>query len=325
MTRTSVVVRGTGHYLPDRALLNEEFERTLDTNDEWIRTRTGIRKRHFAAPGECTSDLAIMAGKEALADAELDGKDVDLIVLATSTPDNTFPSTATRVQAELGMVHGYGFDLQAVCAGFVFALANASALLRAGEARRALVIGAETFSRILDMSDRSTCILFGDGAGAVLLEVEESDSSDEPRGVLSTDIHSDGCYRDLLFVDGGVSSTGTIGYVRMNGKEVFRHAVVKLVDSAKAALDKAGLKAQDIDWLVPHQANKRILAKMADRLGVEESRVVVTVQDHGNTSAASIPIALSTARSQGRIKNGDLVLMNAIGGGLAWGAVVVRW
>jgi len=318
------VVRGVGHYLPDRVVENAEFEDSVETTDEWIRSRSGIERRHFAAPGETTSQLATHAARAALADAGIAVDDVDALIVATSTPDFTFPSSATMVQAALGMRHGYAFDIQAVCAGFVYALANANALIASGQATRVLVIGAETFSRILDWSDRSTCVLFGDGAGAVLLEARDGNGTIADRGILATDLHSDGSYRDLLYVDGGVS-TGTTGVLRMQGKEVFRHAVEKLAETADAALASVGLAAGDVDWVVPHQANIRIIQSTAKKLGIGMDRVVVTVQDHGNTSAASIPLALSVARARGQIAPGDLVVTEAIGGGLAWGSVVLRW
>jgi 3-oxoacyl-[acyl-carrier-protein] synthase-3 len=319
------IARGCGHYLPERVVENAEFARKLDTSDEWIRSRTGIERRHFAADGEQTSDLATAAARMALADAGLAASDLDAILLATATPDRTFPSTATRVQAALGMRGGFAFDLQAVCAGFVFALAQADALIRTGQARRVLVIGAETFSRILDWTDRTTCVLFGDGAGALILEAGTGDGTSADRGVLATDLHSDGRYSELLYVDGGPSSTGTAGVVRMAGQEVFKHAVLKLAETGAAAIARAGLTTADIAWLVPHQANLRIMTMTATKLGMPPERVVVTVQDHGNTSAASIPLALSVARHDGRIRPGEALLMEAIGGGLAWGAAVLRW
>ena len=319
------VVRGVGHCLPDRVVPNSEFEQHLDTSDEWIRTRTGIRQRHFAREGELTSDLAERAAREALESSGFDPSDIDLIVLATSTPDLTFPSTATKVQSGLGIRSGYAFDLQAVCAGFVYALANANALLVAGQAKRALVIGAETFSRILDMDDRGTCILFGDGAGALILEAQRQCGETADRGILAADIRSDGQYRDLLYVDGGVSATQTSGCIRMNGREVFRHAVDKLTESAETALRNAGLEIADVDLMVPHQANLRIIRATAKRLGFPEKDIVITVGEHGNTSAASIPLAIQSACEQGRIGEGDVVVAKAIGGGLAWGSVVIRW
>jgi len=321
---TRAVVRGVGHYLPERIVPNAEFEQIVETSDEWIRTRSGIERRHFAAEGQTTSDLAIRAAKAALADAGLEPDDIDLIVLATSTADLTFPSAATMVQAGLGMTRGFAFDVQAVCAGFVFALSTANALILSGQAKRALVIGAETFSRLMDWTDRSTCVLFGDGAGALVLEAAEGTGTAADRGILSADLNSDGRQRDILYVDGGVSK-GTIGHLRMQGKEVFRHAVEKLAATAHAALDKVGLSGEDVDWIVPHQANIRIIEATARRMQVPMERVVVTVQDHGNTSAASIPLALSVGRARGQIKEGDLLVTEAIGGGLAWGSVVLRW
>ena len=323
MTRRAVV-RGAGHRLPDRVVPNEAFTATLETSDAWIRSRSGIERRHFAAPGECTSDLAVAAGRAALADAGLQPDDLDAVIVATSTPDFTFPAVATMVQAGLGMTRGFAFDTQAVCAGFVFALANADALIRGGSANRVMVIGAETFSRIMDWTDRSTCVLFGDGAGALILEAEDSDAP-APRGILATDLHSDGRQGGILHVDGGVSSTQTAGHLRMQGKEVFRHAVEKLAATATAVLEAGGVAPGDLDWLVPHQANLRIITGTAAKLGLPMDRVVVTVQDHGNTSAASIPLALSVAHADGRLKPGDLVLTEAIGGGLAWGSVLLRW
>lgn len=318
------VVRGVGHYLPERVVPNAEFEALVDTSDEWIRARSGIERRHFAAEGQATSDLAFRAAAAALADAGLGADDIDAIIVATSTPDLTFPSVATMVQAKLGMTRGFGYDVQAVCAGFVFALGNADAMIRGGLAKRVLVIGAETFSRLMDWTDRTTCVLFGDGAGAVVLEAVQGAGTIEDRGILSVDLNSDGRQRDILYVDGGVS-TGAIGHLRMEGKEVFRHAVEKLAATATAALDKAGLGPADIDWVVPHQANIRIIEGTARKLQLPMERVVVTVQDHGNTSAASIPLALSVGKARGQIKQGDLVVTEAIGGGLAWGAVVLRW
>ena len=318
------VVRGVGHYLPERVFENAEFEASLDTSDEWIRARSGIERRHFAAEGQGTSDLALRAARAALASAGMEGSDLDAVVLATSTADLTFPSAATMVQAGLGMEGGFAFDVQAVCAGFIYALSNANALILSGQAKRVMVIGAETFSRLMDWTDRTTCVLFGDGAGALILEAASGEGTSADRGILATDLHSDGRYRDLLYVDGGVS-TGTTGVLRMEGKEVFRHAVEKLAQTAHAALDKAGLAAADVDWIVPHQANLRIITATANKMGVPMERVVVTVQDHGNTSAASIPLALSVGVARGQVKPGDLIVTEAIGGGLAWGSVVLRW
>ncbi len=318
------VVTGVGHYLPDRVVPNSEFEATLDTTDEWIRSRSGIERRHFAAEGETTSDLASHAARAALTDAGIGVDDLDAIIVATSTPDLTFPSVATMVQAELGMTHGFAFDLQAVCAGFVYALANANALIVSGQAKRVMVIGAETFSRIMDWSDRSTCVLFGDGAGALVLEAREGEGTAADQGILAMDLNSDGRFRDLLYVDGGVSTQQT-GKLRMQGNQVFRHAVEKLTATAETTLDRAGLTGDDVDWVVPHQANIRIIQGTARRMGLSMDKVVVTVQDHGNTSAASIPLALSVGKQRGQIKPGDLIVTEAIGGGLAWGAVVLRW
>lgn len=318
------VVKGIGHYLPERVVENSEFEASLDTTDEWIRSRSGIERRHFAAEGQTTSDMAAEAARNALADAGLTADDLDAVIVATSTADLTFPSAATMVQHAIGMNQGFAFDVQAVCAGFIYALTNANALILSGSAKRVLVIGAETFSRIMDWTDRSTCVLFGDGAGALILEGTESDGTPTDRGVLATDLNSDGQYKDLLYVDGGVS-TQTTGYLRMQGNQVFRHAVEKLASTATAALGKAGLSEGDIDWIVPHQANIRIIQGTAKKLGLPMEKVVVTVQDHGNTSAASIPLALSVGKQSGQIKTGDLIVTEAIGGGLAWGAVVLRW
>lgn len=318
------VVRGVGHYLPDRVVPNAEFEAIVETSDEWIRSRSGIERRHFAAEGQLTSDLATRAAKAALDDAGITADQIDAIIVATSTPDLTFPSVATMVQNALGMTKGFAFDVQAVCAGFVYALANANALILSGQATRVLVIGAETFSRLMNWKDRGTCVLFGDGAGAVVLEAVEGTGTTADRGILSTDLNSDGRYKDILYVDGG-TSTGTTGHLVMEGKEVFRHAIEKLAETAHTALDKAGLTPEDVDWIVPHQANIRIIEGTAKRMQVPMERVVVTVQDHGNTSAASIPLALSVGKARGQIKEGDLVVTEAIGGGLAWGSVVLRW
>ena len=323
MTLRAVVV-GVGHYLPERVVPNSEFEKTLDTTDEWIRARSGIERRHFAAEGETTSDLGAAAARAALLDAELNANDIDAIIVATSTADLTFPSAATMVQAALGMERGFAFDVQAVCAGFAYALSNANALILSEQAERVLVIGAETFSRIMDWTDRGTCVLFGDGAGAVILEARTGIGTSEDRGILATDLNSDGRYRDLLYVDGGVSTQST-GVLRMQGNQVFRHAVEKLAQTAETALEKAGLTAADVDWIVPHQANIRIIQGTAKKMGLPMEKVVVTVQDHGNTSAASIPLALSVGKARGQIRPGDLVVTEAIGGGLAWGAVVLRW
>ncbi|WP_439140847.1 beta-ketoacyl-ACP synthase III [Planktotalea sp.] len=317
-------IKGVGHYLPENVVPNAHFEKTLETSNDWIISRSGIERRHFAAEGETTSNLAANAARAALADAGLEASDLDALIVATSTPDLTFPSAATMVQHQIGMNGGFAFDVQAVCAGFIFALANANALIVAGSAKRVMVIGAETFSRIMDWTDRGTCVLFGDGAGALILEAAEGDGTASDRGVLSTDLNSDGTYRDILYVDGGVS-TKTTGYLRMEGKEVFRHAVEKLAKTAHTAMDKAGVTADDVNWVVPHQANIRIIKGTAKKMNVPMENVIVTVHDHGNTSAASIPLALSVGKGQGKINAGDLIVTEAIGGGLAWGAVVLRW
>lgn len=319
------VVQGCGSYLPERVVTNEELSKTVETTDEWIQQRTGIRQRHIAAEGEFTSHLAIKASQRALEHAGLKGSDLDLIVLATATPDETFPATATRVQAELGMTGGAAFDVQAVCAGFVYAVSVADSLIKNGIASTALVIGAETFSRILDWDDRGTCVLFGDGAGAIVLKGEQGTGTSADRGILANALHSDGRQHDILYVDGGPSSTRTTGFLRMEGKEVFKHAVVNMAAVVGEVLEKAGLESKDIDWLVPHQANKRIIDGTGRKLGLPPERVVVTVDRHANTSAASIPLALDVAVKDGRIKRGDLLLMEGIGGGLAWGASLVRW
>ncbi|MDT8343659.1 MAG: beta-ketoacyl-ACP synthase III [Thermohalobaculum sp.] len=316
---------GCGHFLPERVVTNDELARTLDTSDEWIISRTGIRRRHIAAEGELTSDLAIRAAERALAAAGMSASDLDAIVLATATPDQTFPSTATRVQDALGMHRGFAFDIQAVCAGFIYALANANGLILSGMAERVLVIGAETFSRILDWQDRSTCVLFGDGAGAVVLEGGIGTGTPADRGVLGTCLHSDGAHNRILYVSGGPSSTGHAGVLKMEGREVFRHAVQKLADVADEVMAKVGVTGAEVDWIVPHQANIRIIESTAKRAGIPMEKVVVTVEDHGNTSAASIPLALSAAVGDGRIQPGHLLLMEGIGGGLAWGSALLRW
>ncbi|MBO9408723.1 ketoacyl-ACP synthase III [Shimia sp. R9_1] len=322
---TRAVVLGIGHYLPERVVPNAEFEKTLDTTDEWIRTRSGIERRHFAADGQTTSDLGSLAAKAALQNAGLEADDLDAIVVATSTPDLTFPSVATMVQQKIGMTRGFGFDVQAVCAGFVYALTNANALIVSGQAKRVMVIGAETFSRIMDWTDRATCVLFGDGAGALILEAQEGEGTSSDRGILSADLNSDGRYRDMLYVDGGVSTSGDSGKLRMQGNALFRQAVEKLAFTAQTALDKINLGHDDVAWIVPHQANIRIIQGTAKKLGIPMERVIVTVQDHGNTSAASIPLALSVGVADGKIKPGDLLVTEAIGGGLAWGSVALRW
>jgi len=321
---TRAVVRGVGHYLPDRIVDNAFFEASLDTSDAWIRSRSGIEQRHFAAEQQTTSDMATRAATAALADAGMKATDLDALIVATSTADLTFPSAATMVQHALGMSNGFAFDVQAVCAGFVFALANAQALIVSGQARRVAVIGAETFSRILDMTDRSTCVLFGDGAGALVLEAASGSGTAADRGILATDLNSDGQHRDILYVDGGVS-TGSVGMLRMQGKEVFRHAVEKLAETAHAALEKAKLTSDDVSWIVPHQANLRIIKATAARMNIPMERVILTVQNHGNTSAASIPLALSVGKAKGDIQPDQVLVVEAIGGGLAWGSVVLRW
>ena len=325
MTVLRSVVLGCGAYLPERILTNAELAQRIDTSDEWIVQRTGIRRRHIAAEGEFTSHLAIHAARSALADAQVDAQSIDLIVLATSTPDNTFPATAVAVQNGLGIRHGAAFDLQAVCSGFVFALATADNFLRTGSFKRALVIGAETFSRILDWSDRGTCVLFGDGAGAVVLDAQPQPGLPSDRGVLTTHLRSDGRHKSKLYVDGGPSSTRTVGYLRMEGREVFKHAVGMITDVIVDAFEATGTGADDIDWFIPHQANKRIIDASAHKLHIAPQKVVLTVDQHGNTSAASIPLALSVAVADGRVKKGDLVLFEAMGGGFTWGSALVRW
>lgn len=319
------VVVGCGSYLPERILTNADLEKLVDTSDEWIIERTGIRQRHIAADNEKTSDLALNAARAALADAGIAADEVDLIVLATATPDQTFPATACKVQAALGMTRGFAFDVQAVCSGFIYALATADNFIKAGQAKTALVIGAETFSRILDWTDRTTCVLFADGAGALVLKAEEGKGDNSDRGVLTTHLHSDGRHHDLLYVDGGPSSTQTTGHLRMLGKEVFRHAVVNLADVVRETLGAVGMQPSEIDWLVPHQANKRIIDGTARKLGLSIDRVVLTVDRHGNTSAASVPLALAEAVKDGRIKRGDVLLLEAMGGGFTWGSALVRW
>lgn len=321
--RKSLLV-GQGSYLPERVVTNAELAEAVATTDEWIVQRTGIRQRHIAAEGELTSDLAIAASLRALACAGLQANDIDLIVLATTTPDDTFPATATKVQAALGITHGAAFDVQAVCAGFVYALAVADNFIKAGQAQCALVIGAETFTRLLDWEDRTTCVLFGDGAGAVILEAVDETPQNAGFGVLSTHLHSDGRYRDILYVDGGPSATKTVGHVQMNGKEVFRHAVGKLANVIDEALSAHDLSISDVDWLVPHQANRRIIDNLASKLDLPIERVICSIDRHANTSAASVPLALTESVASGDIKNGDLVLFEAIGGGLSWGSGLVR-
>jgi 3-oxoacyl-[acyl-carrier-protein] synthase-3 len=319
------VVLGCGSYLPARRVTNDDLTKIVDTSDEWIVQRTGIRERHIAADGELTSDLGLAAARAALEHAQVDAQSIDLIVMATSTPDNTFPASAVAVQAALGMTQGAAFDLQAVCSGFVYALATVDGLLRAGVHKRALVIGAETFSRILDWNDRGTCVLFGDGAGAVVMEAQQQPGTRDDRGILTSHLRSDGRHKSKLYVDGGPSSTGTVGHLRMEGKDVFRFAVGAITDVIKDVFRDTGYTADDLDWFVPHQANKRIIDGSAHKLGIAPEKVVTTVDLHGNTSAASIPLALDVAVKDGRIKRGDLVLLEAMGGGFTWGAALVRW
>jgi 3-oxoacyl-[acyl-carrier-protein] synthase-3 len=319
------VVRGVGASLPRRVMKNADFEGVVETSDEWIVQRTGIRQRHIAADDETTASLGEAAARAALDNAGLTPADIDLIVLATSTPNNTFPATAVEIQSRLGMRHGFAFDMQAVCSGFVYAVTTADLYLRGGLAKRALVIGSETFSRILDWSDRTTCVLFGDGAGALVLEAQEGEGTITDRGVLTASLRSDGAHKDKLFVDGGPSTTQTIGHLRMEGREVFKHAVGMITDVIEATFGEAKITAEDIQWFVPHQANRRIIDASAKKLGIAEEKVIVTVDQHGNTSAASVPLALSVAVADGRIRKGDLVLLEAMGGGFTWGAVLLRW
>lgn len=319
------VIIGCGGSLPDRIMSNDELSQFVDTSDEWIRERTGIKERHIASEDETTADIGTEAAKQALERAGVEAADIDLIILATSTPDNTFPATAVEIQARLGITRGAAFDMQAVCSGFVFGLTTADNFLRCGQYERALVIGAETFSRILDWEDRGTCVLFGDGGGAVVLEAQKLNGAATDRGILATELRSDGRYKDKLYVDGGPSSTGTVGHLRMQGRDVFRHAVVNISEVIMDTLERAGYTTEDVDWFVPHQANKRILDGTARKIGLPLEKIVITVDKHANTSAASIPLALNSAVSDGRIKEGDLVLMEAMGGGFTWGAVLVRW
>ena len=323
MIRSTVL--GVGAKLPARMVENSELEAKIDTSDEWIRQRTGIERRHIANDDENTVTLGADAARAALADAEVAIEDVDLIVCATSTPNNTFPASAVAIQHELGMSHGAAFDMQAVCSGFVYAVATADAHIRTGLAHRAIVVGSETFSRILDWDDRTTCVLFGDGAGAIVMEGREGRGLTSDRGVLASKLRSDGSHKDKLYVDGGPSTTGTVGHLRMEGREVFRHAVSMITDVITGVMDDTGLTGDDIDWFVPHQANRRIIEASAKKLGIAMDKVVMTVQDHGNTSAASVPLALSVAVADGRIKAGDIVLLEAMGGGFTWGAVLIRW
>lgn len=325
MSQFQSIIRSVGGYLPEKKLTNDDLSKMVDTTDDWIKERTGIRSRHIAADGEVTSDLALKAAKQALERAEMDPQEIDLIILATSTPNQTFPATAVTIQAELGITHGAAFDMQAVCSGFVFALTTADQYIKSGQAKNILVLGAETFSRLLDWEDRTTCVLFGDGAGAVILSSEEVNGDESQRGILTSRIRSDGRYRDKLYVDGGPSSTRTTGHLRMNGREVFRHAVTNISDVIEETLEEAGLTISDIDWFVPHQANERILLGTAKKIGLPFEKVIMTVAEHGNTSAASIPLALNHGVESEMIKKGDMVLLEAMGGGFTWGAVLVRW
>jgi 3-oxoacyl-[acyl-carrier-protein] synthase III len=325
LSTVRTVIKGVGGYLPERVMTNDDLAKLVDTSDRWITERTGIRERRIAAEGELTSSMGAQAARAALADAQMAPEDIDLIILATSTPDQTFPASAVTIQAELGITKGAAFDMQAVCSGFVFALATADSYLKSGMFERALVIGSEAFSRILDWEDRSTCVLFGDGAGAVVVEAQKLNGAMTDRGIIATCLRSDGRYRDKLYVDGGPSSTGTVGHVRMDGPEVFRHAVSKISEVIGTTLTQAGYVAADVDWFVPHQANKRILDGAARKLGLDPDRIIITLDKHANTSAASIPLALSQGRADGRIKPGDLVLIEAMGGGFTWGALLLRW
>ena len=325
MTAVRSVVLGSGAYLPAKILTNDDLARIVDTSDEWIQQRTGIRERHIAAKGELTSDLAVHAARRALDNAGMTAADIDLIVMATATPDNTFPAAAVTVQEKLGIVRGAAFDVQAVCSGFIYGLTTADALLRTGHAGCALVIGAETFSRILDWTDRSTCVLFGDGAGALVLRRDEQPGTNGDRGLLTSHLRSDGRYKDKLYVDGGPSSTGTVGHLRMEGREVYKHAVAKIGDVIEDAFAATGFTSADVDWFVPHQANIRIIDSTAKKFGIDDRKVIRTVDRHGNTSAASIPLALAEASADGRIKRGDLLLLEAMGGGFTWGSAILRW
>lgn len=325
MSVIRTVVAGVGSYLPSRVMTNDDISKIVETTDEWIVERTGIHQRHIAADGELTSHLALAAAREAIADAGIDVQEIDTIILATTTPDNTFPATATTVQAELGLYHGAAFDIQAVCSGFVYALTIADTFIKTGQSKTALVIGAETFSRLLDWTDRTTCVLFGDGAGAVIVRGEKGEGTNADRGILTAHLHSDGRYKEKLYVDGGPSSTQSTGHVRMEGREVFRHAVVNIAEAITESLEATGLKADDIDWFVPHQANKRILDGTAKRIGLPPEKVVMTVGEQGNTSAASVPLALDMAVKDGRIKRNDLVLLEAMGGGFTWGSLLFRF
>ena len=323
MIRARII--GCGAFLPEDVVTNDDLAKKVDTSDEWIRERTGIRQRYIAREGQCTSDLALGAARAALTDAGIDAGELDLVIVATTTPDRTFPSVATMVQARLGMGHGAAFDVQAVCSGFIFGLSVADSMIRTGQARTVLLIGAETMSRVLDWTDRTTCVLFGDGAGAVVLQAHAGKGDNSDQGILNTRIFSDGRLHDLLYTDGGVSSTRSAGLLKMQGKEVFKHAVTNISAAIEASATAAGIKVEEVDWFVPHQANQRILDGTARKLGIDPARVISTVALHGNTSAASVPLALVTAVKDGRIKRGDLVLMEAMGGGFTWGAALVRW
>ncbi len=325
MNKVRSVVVGSGGYLPEKILTNADIAKMVDTSDEWIQQRTGIKERHIAAEGELTSDLAVVAARKALANANLTADDIDMIVMATSTPDNTFPAAAVTVQEKLGITRGSAFDVQAVCSGFLYGLSTADAMMRAGHADKILVVGAETFSRLLDWTDRSTCVLFGDGAGAVVLSREVQSGENSDRGLLTSHLRSDGRYKDKLYVDGGPSSTGTVGHLRMEGREVYKHAVAKIGDVIEDAFAATGFTAADIDWFVPHQANVRIIDSTARKFGIPYEKVIRTVDRHGNTSAASIPLALAEASADGRIKRGDLLLLEAMGGGFTWGSAFLRW
>jgi 3-oxoacyl-[acyl-carrier-protein] synthase-3 len=325
VTVTRSVVLGCGAFLPARVVTNHDLVKLVDTSDEWIFERTGIKRRHMASEGENTSDLAYAAARAALDDAHVAVDEIDLIIVATTTPDDTFPSVATKIQARLGMTRGAAFDVQAVCSGFIYGLSVADNYIRVGDANTVLLIGAETMTRLLDWKDRSTCVLFGDGAGAIVLRAAQGKGTIEDRGVLNAKIHSDGRQREMLYVDGGPSSTGTVGHLRMQGREVFKHAVLNIASAIEESAAAAGITPADIDWFVPHQANQRILDGTARKLGISSSKVISTIAEHGNTSAASVPLALSTAVKDGRIKQGDLVLLEAMGGGFTWGAALVRW
>lgn len=325
MLNLRAVVAGVGSYLPERVMTNDDMSKVVDTSSEWIVQRTGIRQRHIAAEGETTSDLATEAATRALAHAGVTAKEIDLVILATSTPDNTFPATAVAVQHRLGITQGAAFDVQAVCSGFVYAMTIADSFVRAGNAKNVLVIGAETFSRLLDWTDRTTCVLFGDGAGAAVLRAEEIPEGEQERGILTCHLRSDGAHKDKLYVDGGPSSTQTTGHLRMQGRDVFKHAVGMISDVVTDAFAASGTSSEELTWFIPHQANKRIIESSADKLGIDMKKIVMTVENHGNTSAASIPLAMDVAVKDGRVKRGDLVMLEAMGGGFTWGSVLLRW